>query len=114
MEESRRQPFGAKLASVRPPAESRLRDVTATPSPAPASTPAPTKFHAGGLVNGAVVLGLLYFGREVLVPITLAVILSLLLAPLVRKLRRFVRSQVTGGAGRGDRDDDLGGRGSRR
>lgn len=62
------------------------------PAPPPASTP---KFHAGGLVNGAVVLGLLYFGREVLVPITLAVILSLLIAPLVRKLRRFARSQVT-------------------
>jgi predicted PurR-regulated permease PerM len=61
--------------------------------PAPPATP--TKFHAGGLVNGAVVLGLLYFGREVLVPITLAIILSLLVAPLVRKLRRFLRSQVT-------------------
>ena len=65
-----------------------------TPQP-PAPPAQPTKFHAGGLVNGAVVLGLLYFGREVLVPITLAVILSLLIAPLVRKLRRFVRSQVT-------------------
>jgi len=64
------------------------------PSPPAAPTP-PTKFHAGGLVNGAVVLGLLYFGREVLVPITLAVLLSLLIAPLVRKLRRLVRSQVT-------------------
>ena len=65
------------------------------PPPAPSSPPdPPTKFHAGGLVNGAVVLGLLYFGREVLVPITLAVLLSLLIAPLVRKLRRFVRSQV--------------------
>ena len=65
------------------------------PPPAPPVPPAlPTKFHAGGLVNGAVVLGLLYFGREVLVPITLAVLLSLLIAPLVRKLRRFVRSQV--------------------
>jgi len=52
------------------------------------------KFHAGGLVNGAVVLGLLYFGREVLVPITLAVLLSLLIAPLVRKMRRLLRSQV--------------------
>ena len=60
--------------------------------PAP-PTPLP-KFHAGGLVNGAVVLGLLYFGREVLVPITLAVLLSLLIAPLVRALRRLVRSQV--------------------
>jgi predicted PurR-regulated permease PerM len=64
--------------------------------PAPPVPPSPpTKFHVGGLVNGAVVLGMLYFGREVLVPITLAVILSLLIAPLVRKLRRLVRSQVT-------------------
>ena len=65
------------------------------PPPTSVHPTAPPTFHVGGLVNGAVVLGLLYFGREVLVPITLAVILSLLLAPLVRKLRRFVRSQVT-------------------
>ena len=64
-----------------------------TPQP-PAPPAQPTKFHVGGLVNGAVVLGLLYFGREVLVPITLAVLLSLLIAPLVRKMRRLVRSQV--------------------
>ena len=64
------------------------------PAPTPPASPPPAKFHAGGLVNGAVVLGLLYFGREVLVPITLAVLLSLLIAPLVRKLRRWVRSQV--------------------
>ena len=62
--------------------------------PTPPAAPTPSKFHAGGLVNGAVVLGLIYFGREVLVPITLAVLLSLLIAPLVRKLRRLVRSQV--------------------
>jgi len=68
--------------------------VTSPPPASPALTLAPTKFNAGGLVNAAVVLGLLYFGREVLVPITLAVILSLLIAPLVRKLRRLVRSQV--------------------
>jgi len=66
-----------------------------TPSPpTPSVSPPPARFNAGGLVNGAVVLGLLYFGREVLVPITLAVLLSLLIAPLVRKLRRLVRSQV--------------------
>ncbi len=64
-----------------------------TPQP-PAPPAEPAKFHAGGLVNGAVVLGLLYFGREVLVPITLAVLLSLLIAPLVRSLRRWMRSQV--------------------
>ena len=34
-------------------------------------------------------MALLYFGRDVLVPITLAVILSLLIAPLVRVLRRI-------------------------
>ena len=45
-------------------------------------------------MNGAVVLALLYFGREVLVPVTLAVILSLLVAPLVRLVRRFVPNQV--------------------
>ena len=64
------------------------------PMPLPPPSPPPARFHAGGLVNGAVVLGLLYFGREVLVPITLAVLLSLLIAPLVRKLRRLVRAQV--------------------
>ena len=36
----------------------------------------------------ATVLALLYFGREVLVPITLALILSLLVAPVIRGLRR--------------------------
>jgi predicted PurR-regulated permease PerM len=41
------------------------------------------------IVASATVLALLYFGREVLVPITLAFILSLLVAPLIRGLRRF-------------------------
>ena len=68
--------------------------MTPPPTPTPPTTPLPAKFHAGGLVNGAVVLGLLYFGREVLVPITLAILLSLLIAPMVRKLRRLVRAQV--------------------
>jgi len=39
-------------------------------------------------------LALLYFARDVLVPITLAFILSLLIAPLVRGLRRFGLTQV--------------------
>jgi len=37
---------------------------------------------------------MLYFGREVLVPITLAIILSLLIAPLVHRVRCFVHNQV--------------------
>jgi predicted PurR-regulated permease PerM len=45
--------------------------------------------RAGGIIATATVLALLYFGRDVLVPITLAVILSLLIAPLVRSLRRL-------------------------
>ena len=75
--------------------------MTPTPSAPPPTPTSPTKYSVGGLVNGAVVLGLLYFGREVLVPITLAVLLSLLLAPLVRKLRRLVRSQVSAVLGAG-------------
>ena len=43
--------------------------------------------RAGGIIATGTVLALLYFGRDVLVPITLAVILSLLIAPLVRTLR---------------------------
>jgi predicted PurR-regulated permease PerM len=68
---------------VNPPSEELSANSTRRPG-----------FGVGGLVKGAVVLGLLYFGREVLVPITLALLLSLLLAPLVRRLRRLVRSQV--------------------
>jgi len=41
-----------------------------------------------GLVGTATVLALLYFGRDVLIPITLAFILSFLIAPFVRALRR--------------------------
>ena len=37
----------------------------------------------------AVIVGALYFGREILVPIALAVLLSFVLAPLVRLLQRL-------------------------
>jgi predicted PurR-regulated permease PerM len=43
--------------------------------------------RALGIIATATILALLYFARDVLVPITLAVILSLLIAPLVRMLR---------------------------
>jgi predicted PurR-regulated permease PerM len=42
-----------------------------------------------GLVGTATVLALLYFGRDVLIPITLAFIFSFLIAPLVRALRHL-------------------------
>jgi predicted PurR-regulated permease PerM len=61
----------------------------------PDPPPAPLlRDRAGGIVATATVLALLYFGRDVLVPVTLAVILSLALAPLVRALRRMGLGQT--------------------
>ena len=54
----------------------------------PLPTP-PAHSRAIAIIASAAVLGLLYLGREVLVPITLALILSLLVAPPVRWLRRI-------------------------
>ena len=52
---------------------------------APAETPGLTGLLT--LAVGVVVVGALYFAREVLIPITLAVLLSFLIAPLVNLLR---------------------------
>ena len=65
------------------------------PHSPPPSTADQLRSHSGSIVNSGAVLALLYFGREVLVPVTLAVILSLLLAPLVRALRRLGLGQVS-------------------
>jgi predicted PurR-regulated permease PerM len=46
------------------------------------------------LITGVVVVCGLYFGREVLIPITLSVLLSFLLAPLVQMLRRLHMGQL--------------------
>jgi predicted PurR-regulated permease PerM len=54
----------------------------------------PPSTRAGGILAVAAVLALLYVGRDVLVPITLAVILSLLIAPLVRVFRRLKLGQT--------------------
>ncbi len=43
-----------------------------------------------GIVGTAVVLALLYFGRDVLIPITLAILLSFLVAPTIRAMRKSV------------------------
>jgi hypothetical protein len=40
-------------------------------------------------VIAAIIIGALYFGREVFVPIALAILLSFVLAPLVRLLQRW-------------------------
>jgi predicted PurR-regulated permease PerM len=61
----------------------------------PRDPPAPAiRDRALGIVATATVLALLFFAREVLVPITLAFILSLLIAPLVRALRHVGLGQT--------------------
>ena len=49
---------------------------------------------SSSIVAACCVLGLLYFGRDVLEPLALAVILSLVIAPLIRTLRRIGLGQV--------------------
>ncbi|TAM04738.1 MAG: AI-2E family transporter, partial [Paraburkholderia sp.] len=52
--------------------------------------PTPPTLHSlAAVITGVVVVCGLYFGRAVLIPITLSVLLSFLLAPLVTMLRRL-------------------------
>jgi predicted PurR-regulated permease PerM len=61
----------------------------------PAAPPTPqVRDRALGIIAMAAFLALLYFARDVLVPVTLAFILSLLVAPLVRALRRVGLGQT--------------------
>src|SRR5579859_3615633 len=66
------------------------------PKDLPARDPPPPliRDRSLGIIATATVLALLYFARDVLVPITLAIILSLLIAPLVRALRRLKLGQT--------------------
>ena len=50
--------------------------------------------HVAGIVGFATLLALLYFGRGVLIPFTLAILLSLLIAPVVRAFRRIGLGQT--------------------
>ena len=50
--------------------------------------------RAQAVIAGGVILTLLYLGQDVLIPLTLAVMLSLLLSPLVQLLRRIRLGQV--------------------
>ncbi|WP_292044470.1 AI-2E family transporter [Massilia sp. UBA6681] len=50
--------------------------------------PSTLRLTAGTVVSATCVVALLYFGREVLEPLALALILSLVLAPLVRSMTR--------------------------
>jgi predicted PurR-regulated permease PerM len=57
--------------------------------PSNASTPQWLRDHGSHFVTTAIVLVLLYVGRDVLVPLALAIMLSFLVAPVVRALRRI-------------------------
>jgi predicted PurR-regulated permease PerM len=62
---------------------------------APVVPPIPAlRDRALGIIATATLLAVLYFARDVLVPITLAFILSLLIAPLVRALRHIGLGQT--------------------
>jgi predicted PurR-regulated permease PerM len=63
-------------------------------SPASDTTVRSNRDRSLGIIAAGTVLALLYFGRDVLVPVTLAFILSLLIAPLVRVLRRLGLGQT--------------------
>src|SRR5258705_10255641 len=55
---------------------------------------APSLHGLASVITGVVVVCGLYFAREVLIPITLSVLLSFLLAPLVQMLRRLHMGQL--------------------
>lgn len=59
------------------------------PGGAAGSRPAGAWGAGLALVNAGVLVGMLYFGRPLLVPMTLAVLLAFVLAPLVARLQRL-------------------------
>jgi predicted PurR-regulated permease PerM len=80
------------------PGEPEMLPMSDLPSPTrpilrPGTNP-PALTHLLTLVSVVVVIAALYVGREVLVPITLAVLLSFVLAPLVALLRRAMLGRV--------------------
>jgi predicted PurR-regulated permease PerM len=58
------------------------------------STAVSLRDRASGIIAFAIVLTMLYLGRDVLIPLTLALMLSLLIAPLVHLLKRFGLGQA--------------------
>src|ERR1700690_4089908 len=51
--------------------------------------------HSSGIMTAGIILALLYLARSVLIPLALAIMLSLLVAPLVRALRRLRIGRTT-------------------
>jgi hypothetical protein len=68
-----------------------MSDATSSQAKPPAQVTPPETPHAASalaLQVGVVIVAALYFAREVLIPVTLAILLSFILAPLVALLRR--------------------------
>ena len=68
----------------------------------PAETPGSTGLMT--LASGVAVLAALYFGREVFLPIVIAVLLAFVLAPFVDLLRRLRLGRVPGTPVQGSSD----------
>ena len=64
------------------------------PLPRMRDSPLFKHLSSGSLVTASCFLGLLYFGRDVLEPLALASILSLVIAPLIRSMRRVGIGQL--------------------
>src|SRR6476661_3831478 len=62
--------------------------------PSQLATPAASPGAASALQVGVVVIAALYLAREILIPITLAILLSFLLAPIVELLGRMRLGRV--------------------
>ncbi|HEY2256324.1 MAG TPA: AI-2E family transporter, partial [Variovorax sp.] len=58
------------------------------PRPGAALPAAAAVFSGNGVLTVGAILAMLYLGRPVLVPVTLAVVLSFAIAPVIRTLRR--------------------------
>jgi len=67
-----------------------ISDLSPNPPPARVESAATRNYATlTGVVIGVVVIAALYFGKEVLLPVTVAILLSFVLSPLVKLLRRI-------------------------
>lgn len=81
-------------AAPRPTAPGHTSLRVALPRAKVAAAGAPDMRSLTTLAGGVVIVAGLYFGRDVLIPVTLAILLSLVLAPLIRMLRRLRLGRV--------------------
>jgi predicted PurR-regulated permease PerM len=74
-----------------------MPDASVPPIPRRSDTPGPTPITvASNLFIALAIVAVLYFGRELFIPVVLAVLLSFVLAPLVRLFRRWHAGRVGG------------------